>query len=75
MRANDGILAPEERVLALVASFTAEKGHALLLEAFAELQTSAFRGRWPRCRLLLAGDGVLRAAWNGKRRRCALRNR
>ncbi len=52
----------EERVLALVASFTAEKGHALLLEAFAELQRWAAEGRRPRCRLLLAGDGPLRGA-------------
>ena len=55
-------IAPAERVLALVASFTAEKGHALLLEAFAELHRGATEGRWPRCRLLLAGDGPLRGA-------------
>ena len=55
-------IAPAERVLALVASFTAEKGHALLLEAFAELHRGATEGRRPRCRLLLAGDGPLRGA-------------
>jgi L-malate glycosyltransferase len=55
-------IAPAERVLALVASFTAEKGHTLLLEAFAELHRGATQGRWPRCRLLLAGDGPLRGA-------------
>jgi len=55
-------VAPEERVLAFVASLTAEKGHALLLDAFAELQSSAFRDKMPRCRLLLAGDGVLRSS-------------
>jgi L-malate glycosyltransferase len=48
--------APEDRVLALVAPFTAEKGHALLLEAFEALRREA-----PHCRLLLAGDGPLRA--------------
>ena len=47
---------PEDRVLALVAPFTAEKGHALLLDAFAELRRQA-----PHCRLLLAGDGPLRS--------------
>ncbi len=55
-------IAPGERVLALVASFTSEKGHALLLEAFAELHRGATEWRWPRCRLLLAGDGPLRGA-------------
>jgi glycosyltransferase involved in cell wall biosynthesis len=52
---------PDERVLAFVASLTAEKGHALLLDAFAELQSSAFSHKIPWCRLLLAGDGVLRS--------------
>jgi glycosyltransferase involved in cell wall biosynthesis len=55
-------IAPEERVLALVASFTAEKGHALLFDAFAALQTPEYQKQLPRCRLLLAGDGVLRTA-------------
>jgi len=41
-------------VAGYVASFTAEKGHALLLDAFAELRRSV-----PSCRLLLAGTGPL----------------
>ena len=41
-------------VAGYVASFTAEKGHALLLDAFAELRRSV-----PACRLLLAGSGPL----------------
>jgi len=45
-----------EQVLAFVAPLTAEKGHALLLEAF-----SAMRREAPHCKLLLAGDGPLRA--------------
>ena len=45
-----------EQVLALVAPLTAEKGHALLLDAFAAIRREA-----PHCRLLLAGDGPLRA--------------
>jgi len=48
--------APDEHVLTYVASLTAEKGHRLLLQAFGFL-----RQRMPRCRLLLAGDGPLRA--------------
>ncbi len=48
--------ATDDQVLALVAPLTAEKGHALLIEAF-----SAIRREAPRCRLLLAGDGPLRA--------------
>jgi glycosyltransferase involved in cell wall biosynthesis len=55
-------IAPDERVLALVASLTAEKGHALLLEALAALRGPENRKQVPPCRLLLAGDGVLRAA-------------
>lgn len=55
-------IAPAQPVFALVASFTAEKGHALLLEAFAELHRGATQGRWSRCQLLLAGDGPLRVA-------------
>ena len=51
---------PDEPVLAFVAALTVEKGHALLLEAFATLQTPEFRKQLPHCRLLLAGDGVLR---------------
>lgn len=45
-----------EQVLAFVAPLTAEKGHALLLDAFAAIRREA-----PHCRLLLAGDGPLRA--------------
>jgi glycosyltransferase involved in cell wall biosynthesis len=48
--------APAEQVLALVAPLTAEKGHALLLAAFAAIRRDS-----PHCRLLLAGDGPLRA--------------
>jgi glycosyltransferase involved in cell wall biosynthesis len=53
-------IAADERVLALVASLTAEKGHALLLDALATLQGPEYQKQVPRCRLLLAGDGVLR---------------
>ena len=48
-------LSPDECVLSFVASLTEEKGHALLLEAFATI-----RQRIPGCRLLLAGNGPLR---------------
>lgn len=48
-------LSPGERVLSFAASLTEEKGHAVLLEAFAKL-----RPQVPSCRLLLAGDGPLR---------------
>jgi glycosyltransferase involved in cell wall biosynthesis len=51
-----------EQVLAFVAPLTAEKGHALLLEAF-----SAMRRESPHCRLLLAGDGPLRAKLEERR--------
>lgn len=47
----------EAPVVAYVASFTVEKGHALLLDAFAELRRSL-----PSCRLLLAGIGPLQNA-------------
>jgi glycosyltransferase involved in cell wall biosynthesis len=46
----------DDRVLALVAALTAEKGHALLIEAFSKL-----RREMPDCKLLLAGEGRLRA--------------
>ncbi len=46
----------DDRVAAYVAPFSAEKGHELLIDAFAELHRT-----FPRCRLLLAGDGPLRA--------------
>jgi glycosyltransferase involved in cell wall biosynthesis len=44
----------EAPVAAYVASFTEEKGHALLLDALAELRHSV-----PSCRLLLVGTGPL----------------
>jgi glycosyltransferase involved in cell wall biosynthesis len=46
----------DDSVLALVAALTEEKGHALLIEAF-----SLLRREVPNCRLLLAGEGKLRA--------------
>jgi glycosyltransferase involved in cell wall biosynthesis len=46
----------DETVLVSVGALTAEKGHALLIEAFAKL-----RRELPGCRLLIAGDGPLRA--------------
>jgi glycosyltransferase involved in cell wall biosynthesis len=55
--------APDDKVLALVAPLTAEKGHSLLLEAFAELRRVA-----PQSRLLLAGDGPLRPALEARAR-------
>ncbi len=53
-------IAPGECVLAFVASLTPEKGHAVLLNAFAELRSAGFQHKAPPCRLLIAGDGVLR---------------
>ena len=55
--------APGDQVLASVAPLTAEKGHALLLEAFA-----AIRRETPHGRLLLAGEGPLRAQLEGQAR-------
>jgi len=46
----------DETVLVNVGALTAEKGHALLIEAFAKLR----RGM-TNCRLLIAGEGRLRA--------------
>jgi len=54
---------PREQVLALVAPFTAEKGHALLLDAFSALRRDA-----PQARLLLAGDGPLSPALEAQAR-------
>ena len=54
-------IAAGERVVAYIASFSDEKGHALLLDAFGELRRTV-----PNCRLLLAGDGPLRAQMEGK---------
>jgi glycosyltransferase involved in cell wall biosynthesis len=45
----------EETVIVNVAALTAEKGHALLIEAFAKL-----RREMANCRLLIAGEGRLR---------------
>jgi glycosyltransferase involved in cell wall biosynthesis len=54
-RAREHFALPADApVAAYVASFTAEKGHALLLNAFAEL-----RRTMPSCRLLLVGIGPL----------------
>jgi glycosyltransferase involved in cell wall biosynthesis len=47
---------PDEIVVECVGALTPEKGHALLIEAFAKLS-----GEVPNCRLLLAGEGRLRA--------------
>ena len=46
----------DETVVESVGALTAEKGHALLIDAFAKL-----RRELPNCRLLLAGEGRLRA--------------
>ena len=46
----------DETVLVSVGALTAEKGHALLIEAFAKLRREV-----PRYKLLIAGDGPLRA--------------
>jgi glycosyltransferase involved in cell wall biosynthesis len=56
-------IAEDERVVAYVAAFSAEKGHALLLDVFAQLSCAL-----PRCRLLLTGDGPLRAELEHKTR-------
>jgi glycosyltransferase involved in cell wall biosynthesis len=56
-------IAADERVAAYIASFSAEKGHALLLDAFGELRRTL-----PHCRLLLAGDGPLLAQMQEKAR-------
>jgi glycosyltransferase involved in cell wall biosynthesis len=45
-------IAPEISCIGNVAAFVPEKGHALLLEAFAKL-----RAQFPECMLLLRGDG------------------
>jgi glycosyltransferase involved in cell wall biosynthesis len=49
-------IAKESLCLGNVAAFVPEKGHALLLRAFADL-----RAQFPQCVLLLAGDGPERA--------------
>lgn len=55
--------AQKDQVLSLVAPFTAEKGHTLLLDAFAALRRDA-----PQARLLLAGDGPLQPALEARAR-------
>lgn len=52
-----GFSAAGEIVLECVAALTPEKGHALLIEAFAKLRRGPGGGKF---RLLLAGDGRLR---------------
>ncbi len=60
-------LKEDDKVLALVAALTGEKGHALLIEAF-----STLRREVPNCRLLLAGEGGLRARLEGQAREAGL---
>lgn len=50
-------LSPEERAVAVVATFKEQKGHRYLIEAAARL-----RDDYPRARYLLIGDGELRVA-------------
>jgi len=57
----------DDRVLALVAALTEEKGHALLIEAFSKL-----RREMPNCKLLLAGEGKLRVQLEAKARKGGL---
>jgi glycosyltransferase involved in cell wall biosynthesis len=65
-RARWGIAA-NASVAGYVASLTAEKGHELLLGAFAELRNTV-----PSCRLLLAGSGPLQNALQEKARAAGL---
>ena len=60
-------LAPGEKVFSFPAFFAGEKGHALLLEAF-----EIVRKKEPNARLLLAGDGPLRAPLEQKARETGL---
>jgi glycosyltransferase involved in cell wall biosynthesis len=60
-------LAADAPVAGYIASLTAEKGHALLLDAFAELRRTV-----PSCRLLLAGSGPLRNPLQEKARAAGL---
>jgi glycosyltransferase involved in cell wall biosynthesis len=57
----------DETVLVCVGALTAEKGHALLIEAFAKL-----RREMTSCRLLLAGEGRLRAQLERQAREAGL---
>jgi glycosyltransferase involved in cell wall biosynthesis len=56
-----------ETVIVCVGALTAEKGHALLIEAFAKL-----RREIANCRLLLAGEGPLRAQLERQAREAGL---
>ena len=60
-------MAADAPVAAYVASLTAEKGHDLLLDAFAEL-----RKTMTSCRLLLAGSGPLRHSLQERARAAGL---
>lgn len=57
----------DETVLECVAALTEEKGHALLIDAFAKLRRE-FSG----CRLLLAGEGRLRESLERRAREAGL---
>lgn len=57
----------DETVVEYVGALTAEKGHALLIEAFAKL-----RRECANCRLLLAGEGPLRAQLERQAREAGL---
>lgn len=57
----------DETVLVCVGALTAEKGHALLVEAFAKL-----RPEIANCRLLIAGEGRLRAQLEEQARQSGL---
>lgn len=57
----------DEAVLVNVGALSAEKGHRLLIDAFAKL-----RQRFANCRLLIAGDGPLRAELERKARAAGL---
>lgn len=57
----------DETVIGYVGALTAEKGHALLIEAFAKL-----RRECANCRLLLAGEGPLRAQLERQAREAGL---
>lgn len=60
-------LRDDETVLVCVGALTAEKGHALLIDAFAKLCDEIAN-----CRLLLAGEGRLRAELERKSRDAGL---
>ena len=57
----------DDTVIVCVGALTAEKGHALLIEAFAKLRREVRN-----CRLLLAGEGRLRAQLEGQAREAGL---